>query len=86
MFFKLVYLVIVVVLCICSNLALASNFTRIKPAGRIVGGDQLKIEYAPYQVSLQRRQVRSGFMHICGGSIIATTFALTAAHCKINMK
>ena len=85
MSFKLVLLMVVVVLCICSNEALASNFTRVKPAGRIVGGEQIKIEYAPYQVSLQRRQIGSGFMHICGGSIIARTFVLTAAHCN-NMR
>lgn len=82
MYFKLVFLVLVAVQCVCSHLAFASNITRVKPAGRIVGGEQIKIEYAPYQVSLQRREFGSDFMHICGGSIIAPTFVLTAAHCK----
>jgi trypsin len=44
--------------------------------GKIVGGLEINIELAPYQISLQDR----GF-HICGGSIISENFVLTAAHC-----
>lgn len=44
--------------------------------GRIVGGEVIAISEAPYQVSLQYHNI-----HQCGGSIISTTFVLSAAHC-----
>ncbi len=43
----------------------------------IVGGDTTDIEMLPWQVSLQGR---SGY-HFCGGSIVAPTWIVTAAHC-----
>lgn len=42
----------------------------------IVGGEETSIEANPYQVSVQYMHV-----HICGGSIIADSWVLTAAHC-----
>jgi secreted trypsin-like serine protease len=45
--------------------------------GRIVGGVAIDIRQAPYQVVLMRNGA-----HICGGSIIARSFVLSAAHCK----
>ncbi|ENN70286.1 trypsin beta [Dendroctonus ponderosae] len=44
--------------------------------GRIVGGDEANIRDLPYQVALLRNNAQ-----ICGGSIIAPTVILTAAHC-----
>lgn len=46
--------------------------------GRIVGGEEIRIEEVPYQASL----LYFGY-HICGGSIISQDFIITAAHCEL---
>ena len=61
------------------------DLQNIKPnetinSGRIVGGKAITISEAPYQVSLQYRSI-----HHCGGSIISTSFILTAAHCVYSL-
>ncbi|XP_060527086.1 trypsin-1-like [Cylas formicarius] len=43
---------------------------------KIVGGTATDIKNHPYQISLQY-----GKRHICGGTILSTKYALTAAHC-----
>lgn len=43
---------------------------------RIVGGSEIDISEAPYQVSLQIHNE-----HYCGGCIIGNRWILTAAHC-----
>jgi len=54
----------------------------IKPLNRrIVGGERTDIKQHPWQVALQ---VQGNFS--CGGSIIAETWVLTAAHCFLNSK
>lgn len=53
-----------------------SPLPRPRLDGRIVGGIELDISDAPYQVSLQRGQ-----QHFCGGSVINNNWVLTAAHC-----
>ena len=51
---------------------------RMRPRldSRIVGGEATTIEEYPYQISLL-----SYGSHICGGSIVASNFIVTAAHC-----
>jgi secreted trypsin-like serine protease len=49
--------------------------------GRIVGGVDIRIEEAPYQVSLQYFDE-----HMCGGAIISKSFVVTAAHCKSRLR
>nr|AAT66251.1 chymotrypsin precursor [Mayetiola destructor] len=60
---------------------------------RIVGGTEIEIEEAPWQVSLQRCSSSdvTECRHICGGSIINEKWILSAAHCvlfglKIRMR
>lgn len=48
-------------------------------APRVLGGRPAAIEAWPWQVSLQYRKE-----HICGGSILDTSWILTAAHCFKN--
>ncbi|XP_050293726.1 trypsin-4-like [Anthonomus grandis grandis] len=43
---------------------------------RIVGGQDANIQDYPYQVSIMLDS-----SHVCGGSILTTTFILSAAHC-----
>ncbi|XP_018580076.1 trypsin-like [Anoplophora glabripennis] len=46
---------------------------------RIVGGEATSIENHPYMVSVQRND-----RHHCGGSIIASTWVVSAAHCFLR--
>jgi len=46
---------------------------------RIVGGEKTDVEHHPWQVALNVRI--DGTTYLCGGSIIAQRWVLTAAHC-----
>ncbi|XP_018324739.1 chymotrypsin-1-like [Agrilus planipennis] len=53
-----------------------------EPSNRIINGDKANIADYPYQVALSFNNDIENFM--CGGSIIADKFVLTAAHCLEN--
>lgn len=46
---------------------------------RIVGGDPTSIENHPHMVSVMRNN-----RHLCGGSIISSTWVVSAAHCFLR--
>jgi len=47
---------------------------------KVVGGDDVRENSFPWQVSLQYKS-GSNFYHTCGGTLIASQWVLTAAHC-----
>lgn len=71
-------LVILLFILVASSSAKNSFSLKLpeRNGGRIVGGDTIPISSAPYQVSLQLQA-----QHMCGASLISSTFVLTAAHC-----
>ena len=55
------------------------------PSPRIIGGTTASISDAPWQVALIYRPARSDYQgQFCGGSILNSTWVLTAAHCLEN--
>nr|XP_033791767.1 transmembrane protease serine 12 isoform X2 [Geotrypetes seraphini] len=54
------------------------------PDSRIVGGQNAKPGAWPWQVSLQYLILSSGYIHLCGGTVINNSWVLTAAHCFLE--
>lgn len=60
---------------------------------RIVSGENVIIDYVPYQVSINKIDFASWdlfkiskiFTHYCGGTIVASKYILTAGHCVFNI-
>lgn len=52
-----------------------------EPLTRIVGGTKINIRNVPYLM-----QIWKGNSFICGGSLIAPRFVLSAAHCVVGVK
>ncbi|XP_049808909.1 trypsin-1-like [Schistocerca nitens] len=72
------------VLCLLVAACSAAPSTRVRTPrplldGRIVGGEPVDISQFPWQVSMQE----FGY-HSCGGSIISSTWVLTAGHCIVG--
>jgi secreted trypsin-like serine protease len=60
----------------------AAMSDEIAPSPRIIGGTTASISQVPWQVALIYRPARSDFQgQFCGGSILSSTWILTAAHC-----
>lgn len=74
------YTIFVIAFCSRSFEAFCSpsNLSRRSIARRIIGGDEVEIKDAPYQVSLQYNGI-----HECGGVLISPEYILSAAHCKL---
>ncbi|XP_023563903.1 ovochymase-2 [Octodon degus] len=58
------------------NVVKAQSWNYLSMFSRIVGGNQVEKGSYPWQVSLKKRK-----KHICGGTIIAPQWVITAAHC-----
>jgi secreted trypsin-like serine protease len=71
---KLVFSIFFFLFCVASSKNLKS---KRHPHHRIVGGFEIEITQAPYQVALFKEEE----FH-CGGTILTESFILTAAHCK----
>lgn len=75
MFLGTITIVVLIMVSFISPAISESSKSVITPY--IVGGSEITIRDAPYQVSLQVRNRG----HFCGGSIITQVSVLTAAHC-----
>ncbi|OWF39004.1 elastase-1-like [Mizuhopecten yessoensis] len=62
---------------LCCAVALPPRY----PEGRIVNGEDSNQSQWPWQASLNYNGSTGTFSHICGGSLIAPNWVLTAAHC-----
>nr|XP_017014640.2 trypsin beta-like [Drosophila takahashii] len=66
----------------CFLLVLAFNLLsagRVPLEERIIGGSDIEIEMAPWQVSLEEEG-----QHVCGGAIYSEDIIITAAHCHFD--
>jgi secreted trypsin-like serine protease len=58
---------------------------RVPAETRIVGGTNVKLSYAPWQVALVFAGAPSDYLgQFCGGSILSREWIVTAAHCVVD--
>lgn len=63
----------------------ATSLTKSVENNRIVGGTEAEAHEFPYQVSLQWNYTNGKPpKHFCGGSLIAESYVITAAHCTVS--
>ena len=75
------------VLAVVASACLAPRAEASAPAKAqpsIIGGSDADIADWPWQAALLKREGNKGFQQICGGSLIAPTVVLTAAHCVFD--
>ncbi|XP_048824011.1 chymotrypsin-C-like [Lagopus muta] len=71
---------------VCITVLLGYAYGRGQPAvqpvlgSRVVGGEEATPHSWPWQVSLQYKY-SGGWSHTCGGTLISSSWVLTAAHC-----
>lgn len=70
------------ILClVVINLAASERSSYDNWISRIVGGREIEIEEAPYQVALFTKYLFNLYIFKCGGSILTSKFVISAAHC-----
>jgi secreted trypsin-like serine protease len=80
MFRRFLWAVVALLLALGAQASVSRAQEEVKLGGRrIVGGEPTKIAEHPWQVAL--KIVRLEGAYLCGGSIIAQKWILTAAHC-----
>ncbi|XP_013099159.1 trypsin delta [Stomoxys calcitrans] len=83
---------VLVLLNLCVNIMATSPTTakkekEVEKDPRIIGGQAISIQMAPWQVSVRLKVYEAemyGYGHICGGSVISQRVVVTAAHCILN--